>query len=77
MRRMSIVVPSALILFIAACAAPRESEPLPATAGATVFEGARLITGDKAPPIEDSASLDESASSSDFQKPCRKSVGAL
>ena len=55
MRRMSIVVLSGLILFIAACAAPPESPPPPATASATVFEGARLITGDEAPPIEDSA----------------------
>jgi imidazolonepropionase-like amidohydrolase len=56
MRRMSIVVPSSLVLFllIPACAAP-ESPPPPATASATVFEGARLITGDEALPIEDSA----------------------
>ena len=55
MRRMSLVVLSGLILLITACAAPRESQPSAATAGATLFEGARLITGDEAPPIEDSA----------------------
>ncbi len=55
MRRMSIVVLSGHILFIAACAAPPESPPPPATASAILFEGARLITGDEAPPIEDSA----------------------
>jgi imidazolonepropionase-like amidohydrolase len=55
MRRMSIAVLSGLILFIAACAAPPEGQPPQATARAIVFEGARLITGDEAPPIEDSA----------------------
>ena len=55
MRRTSVVVLSCLILFVAACAAPRESEPPAATASATLFEGARLITGDEALPTEDSA----------------------
>jgi imidazolonepropionase-like amidohydrolase len=57
MRRTSIVVPTSLLLFlfIPACAAPPESPPPPATTSATVFEGARLITGDEALPIEDSA----------------------
>jgi imidazolonepropionase-like amidohydrolase len=54
MRRMSIVILSGLMPFVAACGAPPASQPQ--TAGsATVFEGARLITGDEAPPIEDSA----------------------
>jgi hypothetical protein len=50
MRRLPIMVLSRLILFIAACNAPPA-----ATASATVFEGAQLITGDEAPPIEDTA----------------------
>jgi len=55
MRRMSIVILSGVILFIAACAAPPASQPPAAAGSATLFEGARLITGDEAPPIEDSA----------------------
>ena len=54
MRRMSIVILSGLMPFVAACGAPPAREPQ-AVGGATVFEGARLITGDEAPPIEDSA----------------------
>jgi imidazolonepropionase-like amidohydrolase len=54
MRRMSIVILSGLMPFVAACGAPPASQPLPA-GSATVFEGARLIPGDEAPPIEDSA----------------------
>ena len=55
MRRMSIVILSGLMLFVAACGAPPASQPQAAAGRATVFEGARLITGDEAPPIEDSA----------------------
>ena len=55
MRRMSIVILSGLMLFVAACGAPPAREPQAAAGRATVFEGARLITGDEAPPIEDSA----------------------
>ena len=55
MRRMSNVILSGLILFVAACAAPPASQPPAAARSATLFEGARLITGDEAPPIEDSA----------------------
>jgi imidazolonepropionase-like amidohydrolase len=52
---MANVILSGLILFVAACAAPPASQ-LPAAAhSATLFEGARLITGGEAPPIEDSA----------------------
>ena len=52
---MSNVILSGLILFVAACAAPPASQPPTAAGSATLFEGARLITGDEAPPIEDSA----------------------
>ncbi len=55
MRRMSIVILSGLMPFVAACGAPQASPPQAAAGRATVFEGARLITGDEAPPIEDSA----------------------
>jgi N-acyl-D-aspartate/D-glutamate deacylase len=55
MRRVPIMVLSGLILFIAACDAPPANQPPAATASATLFEGARLITGDEAPPVEDSA----------------------
>src|SRR4029450_7148884 len=55
MRRMANVILSGLILFVAACAAPPPSQPPAAAQSATLFEGARLITGDEAPPIEDSA----------------------
>jgi imidazolonepropionase-like amidohydrolase len=55
MRRVSIAILSGVILFIAACAAQPSRQPPAAAGGSTVFEGARLITGDEAPPIEDSA----------------------
>ena len=55
MRRTSIVVLSGLILFVAACAASPASQPPAAAGTATLSEGARLITGDEAPPSEDSA----------------------
>lgn len=55
MRRISIVMLSGLMLFVAACAASPASQPPAAARTATLFEGARLITGDDAPPIEDSA----------------------
>ena len=57
MRRISIVIVilSGLMLFVAACAAPPASQPPAAARSATLFEGARLITGDETPPIEDSA----------------------
>jgi imidazolonepropionase-like amidohydrolase len=51
---MSTVILSGLMLFAAACAAPA-GQPPAAARSATLFEGARLITGDDAPPIEDSA----------------------
>jgi imidazolonepropionase-like amidohydrolase len=55
MRRMSIAILSSAIFFIAACASQPTSQPPAAAARATLYERARLITGDEAPPIEDSA----------------------
>ena len=55
MRRMSNAILSGLILCVAACASGPASQPPAAAGSATLFEGARLITGDEAPPIEDSA----------------------
>jgi len=52
MRRLSIAIVSGIVLAVTACAAPapgRRSEVV------TVFEGARLITGDPAATIDDSA----------------------
>ena len=47
-----------LCLLLAACSGGVES-PAPGTTGGTVFEGARLITGDGSAPIENSAFLVE------------------
>ena len=55
MRRMSIAILSGVILFLAACAAQPTGQPPAAAGSATLFEGARLITGDEVPPIENSA----------------------
>ena len=55
MRRMSNVILSGLIAFRRSVC---RSASQPAASGGTkrhLFEGARLITGDEAPPIEDSA----------------------
>jgi imidazolonepropionase-like amidohydrolase len=54
MWRLSNVILSGVIPFVAACAAPPPIQPPAASGRATLFEGARLITGDEAPPIEDS-----------------------
>src|SRR5574342_214000 len=56
MWRVSSAILSGLVSFVAACSGPPTNQ-LPATTArsATLFEGARLITGDEAPPIEDSA----------------------
>lgn len=54
---MSNVILPVLMLLVAACGAPPASQPPTAAAGATLFEGARLIAGDEAAPIEDSAFL--------------------
>jgi imidazolonepropionase-like amidohydrolase len=43
------------MLLGAACSAPPANQPPTAAGSATVFEGARLITGDEGPPIEDAA----------------------
>ena len=55
MRQLSNVILSGLMLFVGACAAAPASQRSAETGSATVFEGARLITGDEAAPIEDSA----------------------
>jgi imidazolonepropionase-like amidohydrolase len=55
MRRMANVILSGLVFFVAACTDPPTAQPAAAAVSATLFEGARLITGDEAPPIEDSA----------------------
>ena len=55
MRRMANLLLSGLILFLAACAAPPADQAPPPTGGATLFEGARLISGDDGPPIDDGA----------------------
>jgi imidazolonepropionase-like amidohydrolase len=55
MRRMSVAILAGLILFVAACEAPPANQPPEAAGSAALFEGARLITGDEAPPIENSA----------------------
>ena len=55
MRRLSNVILSGLMLLVAACTAPPASQPPAAARSATLFEGARLITGNETAPIEDSA----------------------
>ena len=55
MRRMASVILSGLIVVVAACGVPPTSPPSAVARGPTLFEGARLITGDEAAPIEDSA----------------------
>ena len=52
---MSNVILSGLFFLVAACATPPTSQPPAAARSATLFEGARLITGDGTAPIEDSA----------------------
>jgi imidazolonepropionase-like amidohydrolase len=51
---MSTVILSGLVLCVAACTAAPAGQPPAATGNATLFEGARLITGDETSPIEDS-----------------------
>jgi hypothetical protein len=55
MRRMSTMILSGLTLLLVACAAPPAGQRSTAAGSAIVFEGARLITGDDAAPIENSA----------------------
>src|SRR3979490_1940446 len=47
------------LLVVAACSSPAATQTPAATHGATVFEGARLITGDGSAPIEQSAFIIE------------------
>lgn len=57
MRRVKGMRPYLLVapcLLLAACSSPVENQA-PETTGVTVFEGARLITGEGSPPIENSA----------------------
>ena len=57
MRRMANVILAAVVLSAAACSAPPADQLPTSTGGATLFEGARLISGDDAPAVEDSAFL--------------------
>ena len=59
-------ISSCLLVFVAACSSPTPAaqqqpaaEQRPAATNSTLFEGARLITGDGGAPIEDSAFLIE------------------
>ena len=58
MKVISQLVIVGCLLVAAACSAPAAQRP-PATAGVTLFEGARLIAGDGNAPIESSAFLVE------------------
>ena len=51
---MRYLLLAASLLFISACSGQVERQP-PQAVGVTVFEGARLITGDGGAPIENSA----------------------
>lgn len=51
--RRSMVPLAAILLIVAGCQSPSENQPAGA-AGITAFEGARLITGEANPPIENS-----------------------
>jgi imidazolonepropionase-like amidohydrolase len=55
MRLKSIGIVSGLVLLVAACSDRTDSGRSSTVGMATLFEGARLITGDEAAPIEDSA----------------------
>lgn len=57
MNRSTLLIGGCL-LFAAACSAPEVQTPA-ASAQVTLFEGARLITGDGSPPIENSAFIVE------------------
>src|SRR5713226_6103247 len=54
--RLYLFLPACL--FLATCSSRVESQS-PGTAGVTVFEGARLITGDGSAPVENSAFIVE------------------
>ena len=58
--RVQLLTYALLTLCIAACSSsPPTADQQPASSNATLFEGARLITGDSSAPIEDSAFLIE------------------
>ena len=52
-RMTSCLCAAAWIAAVTACSSPQESQT--EVSGVTVFEGARLITGDGSPPVDDSA----------------------
>lgn len=54
--RLSQILASCLLLILAGCSATKQGSP-----SATVFEGARLITGDGSAPVENSAFVMENA----------------
>ena len=54
MRRTSVAALLAVAALVVAGCSPRQ-EARSGTEQVTVYEGARLITGDEVPPIEDSA----------------------
>ena len=58
-RSVSRVLVAACLLTLAACSSREESQA--ATGRVTLFEGARLITGDGGPPLEDAAFVVEDA----------------
>jgi imidazolonepropionase-like amidohydrolase len=57
MKRLLVI--TCLLTAAIACSSPPASEQPPAASTATLFEGARLITGDGSAPIEDAAFLIE------------------
>jgi imidazolonepropionase-like amidohydrolase len=61
MKTLTVFSSCLLLVCAAACSSPAPAaQQAPPAAGATLFEGARLITGDGSAPIEDSAFLIES-----------------
>ena len=56
---MRVIKASALVVLFAVCVAWVSASQAPATGGAVLFEGARLLTGSAAPAIESSAFLVE------------------
>ena len=59
MTRATALLAAACLCLATSCSSPAPVQAPPS--GATVFEGARLITGDGGPPIEDSAFIVDDA----------------